>query len=43
MIKYNLLSIHRYWGKILGIKRNYFVLECEWNNEELEYQLKVKT
>ncbi|XP_025208612.1 radial spoke head protein 4 homolog A-like [Melanaphis sacchari] len=31
----------RYWGKIIGLKRNYYILECDWKNKELEYKLKL--
>ncbi|XP_026819794.1 radial spoke head protein 6 homolog A-like [Rhopalosiphum maidis] len=31
----------RYWGKIIGLKRNYYILECEWKNKELEYKLRL--
>lgn len=34
-------NLFRYWGKFFGLKRNYYVLECEWQNEELEYKLRV--
>lgn len=33
---------YRYWGKIFGLKRNYYVLECEWRNEELQLRLRVR-
>jgi len=32
---------YRYWGKIIGLKKNYYILECDWKNKELEYKLKV--
>ncbi|KAF0764875.1 radial spoke head protein 6 A-like [Aphis craccivora] len=31
----------RYWGKIIGLKRNYYILECDWKNKELEYKLRL--
>jgi len=39
------IGIHvlRYWGKIIGLKRNYYILECDWKNKELEYKLRVIT
>lgn len=37
------MKIHRYWGKILGLQRNYYVLECEWRDEEIENKLWVNS
>ncbi|VVC44774.1 Radial spokehead-like protein [Cinara cedri] len=31
----------RYWGKIFGLKHNYYVLECELQKKELEYKLMI--
>ncbi|XP_022171447.1 radial spoke head protein 4 homolog A-like [Myzus persicae] len=31
----------RYWGKIIGLKHNYYILECDWKNKELEYKLRL--
>jgi len=35
------ILVPRYWGKIIGLKRNYYILECDWKNKELEYKLRV--
>lgn len=35
------INDYRYWGKIIGLKRNYYILECDWKNKELEYKLRV--
>ncbi|CAI6354534.1 unnamed protein product [Macrosiphum euphorbiae] len=29
----------RYWGKIIGLKCSYYILECDWKNKELEYKI----
>ncbi|XP_050426671.1 radial spoke head protein 6 homolog A-like [Adelges cooleyi] len=30
----------RYWGIMLGLRRNYYVLECEWLDDEIERRVK---
>jgi len=37
------IHLHRYWGKIIGLKCNYYILECEWKNKELEYKITVSS
>ncbi|XP_050528408.1 radial spoke head protein 4 homolog A-like isoform X2 [Daktulosphaira vitifoliae] len=29
----------RYWGKIFGIQKNYYIIECEWSDIELQRRL----
>ncbi|XP_050529087.1 radial spoke head protein 4 homolog A-like [Daktulosphaira vitifoliae] len=31
----------RFWGIIFGLKRNYYVLECEWQEEEIERRIQI--
>lgn len=37
------IHVYRYWGKIIGLKCNYYILECDWKNKELEYKLMVSS
>ncbi|KAF0757937.1 radial spoke head protein 4 A-like [Aphis craccivora] len=39
MAQLNKFESIRFWGKIFGIKKIYYVIECKWSNEELERKL----
>lgn len=39
---YIIQIICRFWGKIFGIKKMYYVIECKWSDPELERKLLVK-
>jgi len=39
---YIIQIIFRFWGKIFGIKKMYYVIECKWSDAELERKLLVK-
>jgi len=39
---YSIQIIFRFWGKIFGLKKMYYVIECKWSDAELERKLLVK-
>ncbi|XP_025198167.1 radial spoke head protein 4 homolog A-like [Melanaphis sacchari] len=39
MAQLNKFESIRFWGKIFGIKKIYYVIECKWSNAELERKL----